>query len=39
MIFKTTAGQRARITPKQRAKQGFYRTILVIIVVVLIIII
>lgn len=29
MILKTTAGQRSRITEKQRKRQSFYRIILV----------
>ena len=39
MILKTTAGQRAKITPKQRIRLGFYRAILVIGVIILIIVI
>ena len=28
MIFKTTTGQRSKITPKQRAKHSFYRIVI-----------
>lgn len=39
MIFKTTSGQRANITPKQRAQQGIYRIIILAGVILLVLLI
>lgn len=39
MILKTTAGQRANISPKQRFLNGIYKSIIIIGAIVMIIII